>query len=87
MCAEITNKSRMILAKSQAIRFRRKDVSEHLDVLLDVASLSRRIFIVSVSGSRSELQLRDVHSLIATVKDLDWEYIRRWTASRGLRAC
>ena len=36
------------------------------------------------SGSRSELQLRDVRNLIAAVTHLDWDYIRRWTLSLGL---
>jgi len=54
-----------------------------------------RIFIVSAedllisklewaSGSRSELQLIDVRNLIDSVTDLDWDYVRRWTASLGL---
>jgi len=55
----------------------------------------RRVFMVSAedllisklewaSGSRSELQLRDVRNLIAAVTHLDWDYIRRWTLSLGL---
>jgi len=36
------------------------------------------------SGGRSELRPRDIGNLIASVTDLDWDYIRRWTASLGL---
>ena len=36
------------------------------------------------SSSRSELQFRDVRNLIASVTDLDWDYLRQWTGSLGL---
>jgi hypothetical protein len=35
-------------------------------------------------SSKSELQLRDIHNLIASLTDLDWDYIREWTVSLGL---
>jgi len=35
--------------------------------------------------SQSELQLTDVRNLIASVTDLDWDYVRQWTTSLGLR--
>jgi len=55
----------------------------------------RRVFMVSAedllisklewaSSSRSELQFRDVRNLIASVTDLDWDYVQQWTASLGL---
>lgn len=36
--------------------------------------------------SRSELQLRDVRSLIACVPDLDWPYLERWAAELSVGA-
>ncbi|HEU4402354.1 MAG TPA: hypothetical protein VFT43_09630, partial [Candidatus Polarisedimenticolia bacterium] len=32
----------------------------------------------------SELQLKDVRSVVASVRDLDWSYIRTWAAKLGL---
>ena len=32
----------------------------------------------------SELQLKDVQSVVASVPDLDWTYIRFWAAKLGL---
>lgn len=36
------------------------------------------------SGGISELQLRDVGSIIRLVDDLDWSYIGHWAASLGI---
>ena len=54
-------------------------MSEQLDVLLDVASR-----LEWAQGRKSALQLRDIHNLIASVTDLNWDYIREWTSSLGL---
>lgn len=37
--------------------------------------------------SRSEVQLRDVRSLIACVPDLDWPYLERWAGGGARRGC
>ena len=34
-------------------------------------------------ASSSELQMRDVRAIVASVSELDWEYLREW--SRQLR--
>lgn len=36
------------------------------------------------SGGTSELQLRDVRSIIRLVDDLDWSYLGHWAASLGI---
>ena len=36
------------------------------------------------SEGTSELQLRDVRSLIRLVSDLDWEYLERYAAILGI---
>lgn len=38
------------------------------------------------SEGTSELQLRDVRSLLRLVKDLDWSYLERYAAVLGIRA-
>ena len=37
------------------------------------------------SEGTSELQLRDVRSLLRLVKDLDWSYLERYAAVLGIR--
>jgi hypothetical protein len=35
-------------------------------------------------ASSSELQMRDVHSIVTSVHNLDWEYLRKWSRQLGL---
>ena len=35
-------------------------------------------------ASESELQLRDVRTLLATVSQLDWTYLRNWADALGV---
>ena len=42
--------------------------------------------LVWARPSQSEVQLRDVRSLIACVPDLDWPYLERWATELGVGA-
>jgi hypothetical protein len=35
-------------------------------------------------ASLSELQMRDVRGIVASVSDLDWEYLREWAQQLAL---
>jgi hypothetical protein len=82
-------KADFIVRKNQEYRIvefaRRRKVSvEQVDV--SIVSIEDLILskLVWRRQSQSELQLTDVRQLIATNRELDWDYLRKWAKELGV---
>lgn len=78
-----------IVRKNEAYRreeFARRSPIELEGVPISVASAEDLILSKLYWGkdSRSEMQLRDVQNLIASVRELDWAYLARWAGELGV---
>jgi hypothetical protein len=82
-------KADFIIKKDAAYRkeeFFRKQKIVIEDMTIFVVSVEDLILSKLVWGkeSRSDLQIGDVRQMISTVSELDWEYMKKWSADLGI---